>query len=105
VALFFTSLSYHHKKEIMNSQTKVIIGAVAGAALGTIIVGLLTTDEGWQTRKKLAKKSRKLRNKMKQQMGEIKVSAARRYETVKQAATDILDEGMGKVKGITGNAK
>ena len=89
----------------MNSQTKVIIGAVAGAALGTLIVGLFATDEGRKTRKKLAKKTRKLRNKTLQQVGELKVGASRRYETVKQAATDIIDEGMAKVSGIVSNAR
>ena len=82
----------------------MIIGALAGAALGTVIVGLLATEEGKQTRKKLAKKARKLRNKTLQQVGELKVSAARGYETVKQAATDIIDEGVSKVSGNAGNA-
>ena len=87
----------------MNAQTKVIIGAVAGAALGTLIAGLFATDEGRKTRKKLAKKTRKLRNKTLQQIGELKVGAARQYETAKQAATNIIDQGIGKVSGNTGN--
>jgi gas vesicle protein len=89
----------------MKSQTKLIIGALAAAALGTVIAGLFATDEGRKTRKKLAKKTRKLRNKTLQQVGELKVGASRRYETVKQAATDIIDEGKEIVSGITGNAK
>ena len=89
----------------MNSQTKMIIGALAGAALGTLAVGLFANDEGRKTRKKLAKKTRKLRNKTLQQVGELKVGASRRYESVKQAATNIIDEGMEKVSGIAGNAK
>lgn len=88
----------------MTSQTKMIIGAVAAAALGSLIVGLFATDEGRKTRKKVAKKTRKLRNKTLQQVGEFKVGAARRYETVKQAANDLIDEGMGKVSGIAGHA-
>jgi gas vesicle protein len=92
------------KKTIMNSKTKLIIGALAAAALGTVVAGLFATDEGRKTRKKLAKKTRKLRNKTLQQVGELKVGAARRYETAKQAATDLIDEGMEKVSGIAGNA-
>ncbi len=89
----------------MNSQTKMIIGGVAGAALGILIVGLFATDEGRKTRKNLAKKRRKLRNKTLQQIGELKVGAKRRYETVKEAATDIIEEGKEKISGITGTAK
>jgi gas vesicle protein len=89
----------------MKSQTKLIIGALAGAALGTLIVGLLGTDEGRKTRKKLAKKTRKLRNKTLQQVGEFKVGASRKYESAKQAATDIIDQGKEKLSGITGNAQ
>lgn len=88
----------------MNSQTKVIIGAIAAAVLGTVIVGLFTTDEGRKTRKKLAKQTRKARNKTLQQIGELKVGARRRYESVKQTANDIIDEGMEKVSNIAGHA-
>ena len=88
----------------MKSQTKLIIGALAVAALGTVVAGLFATDEGRKTRKKLAKKARKMRNKTLQQVGELKVGASRRYETVKQAANDLIDEGKGIVSGIGGNA-
>lgn len=88
----------------MNSQTKVIIGALAAAALGAVVVGLFGTKEGRRTRRDLRKKTRKLRNKTLQQVGELKVGAARRYETVKQAANDIIDQGIEKVSGIAGNA-
>ena len=88
----------------MNTQKKLIIGALAGAALGTVIVGLLGTDEGRKTRKKLSKQTRKLRNKTLQQAGELKVGARRKYETVKQTANDLIDQGKEKVSGIVGNA-
>ena len=88
----------------MKSQTKLIIGALAAAALGTVVAGLFATDEGRKTRKKLAKKARKLRNKTLQQVGELKAGASRRYESVKQAATDILDEGKETVSAIAGKA-
>jgi gas vesicle protein len=88
----------------MNSKTKVIIGALAVAALGSVVAGLFATDEGRKTRKQLAKKTRKLRNKTLQQVGELKVSTRRQYENVKQAASDIIDQGIEKVSGIVGNA-
>ncbi|MDQ6813937.1 MAG: hypothetical protein M3040_09375 [Bacteroidota bacterium] len=84
----------------MNSKTKGIIGALAIAALGAVVAGLFFTDEGRKTSKKLAKKTRKLRNKTLQQAGEFKVAVGRKYETVKQAASDIIDEGMEKVSNI-----
>jgi gas vesicle protein len=88
----------------MNSKTKVIIGALAVAALGSVVAGLYGTDEGRKARKELGKKTRKLRNKTLQQVGELKVGTRRRYETAKQAASDIIDQGMEKVSGIVGNA-
>ena len=86
----------------MKSQTKLIIGAAAVAALGAVVAGLFATDEGRKTRKKLAKKARKMRNKTLQQVGEAKVSARRQYENVKQTANNIVDQGKGLVSGITG---
>ncbi|GEO09339.1 YtxH domain-containing protein [Segetibacter aerophilus] len=88
----------------MNSKTKVIIGALAVAALGSVVAGLFATDEGRKTRKQLAKKTRKLRNKTLQQVGELKVSTRRKYENVKQAASDIVDQGIEKVSGIVSSA-
>jgi gas vesicle protein len=88
----------------MNSKTKLIIAGLAVAALGTVVAGLFTTDEGRRTRRDMKKKTRKLRNKTLQQVGELKVGARRKYENVKQAASDIIDEGMAKVSGIAGNA-
>ena len=88
----------------MKSQTKLIIGALAAAALGTVIAGLFATDEGRKTRKKLAKKTRKLRNKTLQQVGELKVSSRRQFENARQATNDIIDQGKRLVSGIAGNA-
>ena len=88
----------------MKSQTKLIIGALAAAALGTVVAGLFATDEGRKTRKQMRKKARKLRNKTLQQVGELKVSANRQYENVKQTANDLIDQGKEKVSGIVGNA-
>ena len=88
----------------MNSKTKLILCALAVAALGAVTAGLFATDEGRRTRKDLKKKARKLRNKTLQQVGELKVGVGRRYDAVKQAATDLIDEGLEKVSGIVGNA-
>lgn len=88
----------------MNSKTKVIIGALAVAALGSVVAGLFGTEEGRKVRKQLKKKTRKWRNKSLQQVGELKVGASRRYETAKQAANDIIDQGKEIVSGITSNA-
>ena len=88
----------------MKSQTKLIIGAAAVAALGAVVAGLFATDEGRKTRKKLAKQARKMRNKTLQQVGEAKVSTRRQYEKVKQTANDLIDQGKEKVSSIVGNS-
>lgn len=88
----------------MNSKTRLIVGALAVAALGAVAAGLFATDKGRRTRKELRKKARKLRNKTLQQVGELKASASRGYETLKQTATDIIDEGIEKVLGVIGKA-
>ncbi len=88
----------------MNSKTKLIIGALAVAALGALTAGLFATDEGRRTRRDLKKKTRKLRNKTLQQVGELKVGARRRYESAKHAVNDLIDEGKEKISGIAGSA-
>lgn len=87
----------------MNSQTKLILGAVAGAALGVLIVGLFGTKEGRRTRRDMKKKVRKMRNKTLQQVGELKVSAKRGYKAAKEAASNIIDEGKEKLSGLVGS--
>jgi gas vesicle protein len=88
----------------MNSKTKLIIGALAVVALGAVTAALLGTKEGRRTKRELGKKARKIRNKTLQQVGELKVSTHRGYETAKQAVNDVIDEGKEIVSNIVGSA-
>lgn len=88
----------------MNSKTKLIIGALAVVALGAVTAALLGTKEGRRTGRELRKKARKIRNKTLQQVGELKVSTRRGYESAKQTASDLIDEGKEMVSNIVGKA-
>jgi gas vesicle protein len=98
LALFFI-LPITLKTFIMNSGPKVLLGALAGAAAGALVAGLFATEEGAQKRRQLSQGSKDLKKKLKGKLGDVKTSIAETYDTVKQSATDLLEENKGKASG------
>lgn len=75
----------------MNKATKVLIGIGAGIAVGAAIGILYAPDEGYETRRKIVKRSKKLAGMVGESIDEGKES----LEEIK----DILQKQLHKVNG------
>jgi gas vesicle protein len=98
---------YNNKKNTyMNSGSKLLLGALAGAAAGVFVAGFFT-EEGEQVRKKVVKGSKDLTSNLSDKLGELKDTVtdtvAGSYQTVKQVATDFVGHGVDKASTVASN--
>lgn len=89
----------------MNSGSKVLLGALAGAATGALIAGLFATEEGDEVLNKLSENSKDLANNLKGKFSDLKDNVAETYESVKQSATDLVNAGVEKASSVASNLK
>ena len=88
----------------MNSGTKLLLGAIAGAAAGVLVAGFFT-EEGSQVTSRVLEGSKDLANNMKGKLGDLKDKAVDTYASVKQHATDLVQEGISKGSDVASNLK
>jgi gas vesicle protein len=75
--------------------SKVLIGAAAGAAAGSLVAGLFT-QKGVQVRSRISESSKSFAN-IKDKVAEIGEGIADKYEATKEGASDLLEKGKQKV--------
>ena len=64
----------------MNTAGKVMVGVLAGAAVGLLTGILLAPDSGKRTREKLVGKSKDLRNKVTDSLDDVKMAYNRKVD-------------------------
>ena len=74
------------------SNTKTLLGFMAGAATGAIIGILVAPDKGSSTRKKIASKTGDLTDSVKESFGEFIDGLKDTYNGAKQEAEDLGDK-------------
>lgn len=82
--------------------TKVLIGALAGAAAGSIIGGLFT-EKGIEARRRVGESSKNIANNLKEKVSDIKEGITEKYEAVKESASDLIQKGKRKAGMSGGN--
>ena len=88
----------------MNSGSKVLLGALAGAATGAFIAALFGTEQGAEARSRIAEGTQTLRNDLSGRLGDLKSTASDKLQTVKQGASDLIEAGRSKLSGVTNSA-
>ena len=92
----------------MNSGSKLLLGAIAGAAAGVLVAGFFT-EEGEEVTKKVVKGGKDLASNLTGKLGDLKETVtdtvAGSYQTVKQAATDFVSHGADKASSVASNLK
>lgn len=83
--------------------SKVLFGALAGAAAGSI-VGVLFTEKGIETRKRLGESSRNMASNLKDKVSDITEGIADKYAATKEGAANLIEKGKQKVGMSSGNA-
>ncbi len=68
---------------------KIIVGLLAGAAVGVLAGILLAPDSGKETRKKLSKKGKDITDTVHIKANELKEMMKEKYEAAKEAAESL----------------
>jgi gas vesicle protein len=88
------------KIEVM-SKGKVLLGVLAGVAIGAALGVLFAPDKGWNTRKRISKKAGDLPEDLKEKFDEFLDSISVKVDEVKEEAADFAE----KTRARTGEAK
>ena len=83
------------------STGKVLLGVLAGVAIGTALGVLFAPDKGWNTRKRISKKAEDLTEDLKEKFDEFLDSISVKVDEVKEEAVIFAE----KTKARTGEAK
>lgn len=91
----------------MNTTGKILVGAMAGLAVGTILGVLYAPDKGSNTRKKIADKGHDLADDLKSKYKEFADSVTEKFHSAKNDIQELAENGKAKyeeVKKDTNNA-
>lgn len=79
------------------STSKVLLGVFTGVAIGATLGILFAPDKGKDTRKKLSKKGQELAGELGDKFNEFIDTISQKFETVKDEATGLIENGRVKV--------
>jgi gas vesicle protein len=87
------------------STGKVVIGVLAGVAVGALLGVLFAPDKGSETRKKLAQKGEDSVEALREKLDDLITSFAEKFETAKAEAGELLAKGENQVQEIKKDLK
>jgi gas vesicle protein len=74
------------------SKVNVVIGALAGVAVGALLGVLFAPDKGTETRRKIAKKSKDTSDSLKNKFNEFVDTVTEQFEKAKKKNTTEVEE-------------
>lgn len=77
---------------------KVLLGVLAGAAVGATLGILFAPDKGSETRKKIARKSNDYAESLEEKFNEMVDSMSKQFENIKQEAMQMAETGKAKLE-------
>jgi len=80
------------------SSGKVLLGVLAGVAVGATLGILFAPDKGSSTRSKISKKGHDYAEELGDKFNEFIESISRKYESMKDSATGLVENGKAKVE-------
>lgn len=89
----------------MNSDSKVLLGVLAGAATGAILGVLFAPEKGEETRRRLSEGSRELTSNLNERLRNFMDTALDEFETLKESATGLIEQGKTKALSVADNVK
>jgi gas vesicle protein len=82
------------------SARRVLIGVVAGAAVGAVLGVLFAPAKGSATRKKIARRGAECAEEAKEKFNESIDALTEEYDTLKEGALDLVGKGKEKVASV-----
>jgi gas vesicle protein len=86
------------------SNSKTLLGFLAGAAVGSILGILFAPDKGTETRRKIGETSGDLTDSLKSKFNDFVDSIKESYEGVRSQAENLADEGASKMNTFKNEA-
>jgi gas vesicle protein len=80
------------------TSSKVVLGALAGIALGASLGILFAPDKGSGTRKKIMRKGNGYVNELGEKFDDFVDSMTGKFETLMEDASDLVENGKAKVE-------
>ena len=87
------------------SNTKTILGFVAGAAIGALAGVLLAPDKGSNTRKKISGKAGDMTDSLKSSFSDFVESIKDTYAGTKDEAAELEEKAKDKMNSLKADAK
>lgn len=87
------------------SNSKTVLGFLAGAALGSILGILFAPDKGTETRRKLSETGTDGIDSLKSKFNDFVDGIRDTYQGVREDADDMADEGASKMNTFRNEAK
>jgi gas vesicle protein len=87
------------------SNSKILVGFLAGAAVGSVLGILFAPDKGVETRRKIADSSTDVTDSLKQKFNDFVDGIKDSYQGVKDDAEDFAEEGQSKLNTFKNEAK
>lgn len=84
---------------------KVVVGVLAGAAIGALMGVLFAPDKGSETRKKISQKGSDAVDELKEKLEAMLAAITDKYETVKDDLSHLAKEEMKKAESIKNTVK
>ncbi|MCF8371566.1 MAG: YtxH domain-containing protein [Bacteroidales bacterium] len=78
------------------SNGKLVLGVLAGVAVGALAGILFAPDKGSKTRKKIVKKGEDFTDGMKEKFDEFIDNLSEKFEKVKEDVTEFAEKAKGK---------
>jgi gas vesicle protein len=87
------------------SSGKVLLGLLAGVAVGALLGVLFAPDKGSVTRKKIAKKGEDYADDLKEKFNEFLENISEKFEEVKEDVSDFAERTQNKADDVKKNVK
>jgi gas vesicle protein len=84
---------------------KILLGLLAGVAVGATMGILFAPDKGSNTRKKISKKGEDFAEELKDKFNDLVDNVKHRYETTKSETEELIENGKAKVEQVKGDLK
>jgi gas vesicle protein len=89
----------------MKVDAKVLLGLLAGAAIGAMAGILFAPDKGSETRKKIKKNTSDLGDQLKDSFNDFVDTVKDKYRNAKHEVEEGIEKGKGQVSTFTNQAK
>jgi gas vesicle protein len=87
------------------SSGKVLLGVVAGVAVGAALGVLFAPDKGWNTRKRISKKAEDIADDLREKFDEFLDSISVKVDKAKEDFADISEKNRAKTDKTKKEAK